>query len=341
MESRTKVPYNPRTVRSLNLRRKQTGNHILPIKSYINRRSLIKSIALGGSAASLASILPLSANGQVQAQLNTKSLNDSTTLISGAGSNVLVKKAANGDLLVVDGGLKENASALLDAIKAATGSDNISTLVNTHWHREQTGLNQTVGEAGGKIFAHENTRLWLGVEVERPWEDFVFEPLPKIAQPNETFYHYGDLDHAGSVVQYGYMLQAHTDGDMYVYLPEDNILHTGGVVSNDGWPLMDWWTGGWSGGLVDGLEVLISVANDDTIIVPANGPVMTKAELVAIRDMYSTVYNNIRSLFMAARGPQETLDAKPTAEFDGRWGNSDQFVLLSHQSVLAHFAPDA
>jgi glyoxylase-like metal-dependent hydrolase (beta-lactamase superfamily II) len=311
------------------------------MKSIINRRNLIKNIACGSSALALGSALPQVALSQASAQLNTFALNDTVSLISGAGSNVLVKQAANGELLVIDGGLEQNASALLNAIEAATGRSEITTLANTHWHREQTGLNQIVGEAGGRIFSHENTRLWLGVEIERPWENFVFEPLPEIAQPNETFYHYGDLDHAGSVVEYGYLLQAHTDGDMYMYLPEDNILHAGGVVSNDVWPLLDWWTGGWSGGLVDGLEVLIEVADDDTVIVPAHGPVMTKAELITMRDMYSTVYNNIRTLFMGAQGPQETLAAKPTAEFDGRWGNSDQFVLLSHQSVLAHFAPDA
>ena len=310
------------------------------MKSKINRRNLIKASALSGSALALGQGLSGSAFAQ-SATLQTISLNNSMSLITGAGSNVLVKKASNGDLLVVDGGLEANSRALLKAIKAAAGSDDITTLMNTHWHREQTGLNERVGKAGGTIFAHENTRLWLGAEVERPWEDVIFEPLPKVAQPNPTFYHYGDFDHSGSTVEYGYMLQAHTDGDMYVYFPQDNVLHAGGVVSNEGWPLMDWWTGGWSGGLVDGLEILLGIANDDTVIVPANGPVMSKADLVAMRDMYSTIYNNIRTLFMAAQGPQETLAAKPTAEFDAQWGNSDEFVLLSHQSVLAHFAPDA
>lgn len=304
----------------------------------------MKNIIMSGSAMVLAPVLSresLAQSIQIAPELNTVALSGSLSLITGAGSNVLLKQASNGELLIVDGGLEENAAALLELIQESTGSDNISTLINTHWHREQTGLNQILGEMGVRIFAHENTRLWLGIEIERPWEDYIFEPLPASAQPNETFYHYGEFEHGSSTVEYGYLLQAHTDGDMYVYFPDDNVLHTGGVVSNDGWPLMDWWSGGWIGGLVDGLETLIAVSNDDTIIVPANGPVMSKAELVEMRDMYAGIYESIRSLFMAAQGPQETLDAKPTAEFDDQWGNSDQFVLLSHQSVLAHFAPDA
>src|SRR5690606_26590240 len=128
-------------------------------------------------------------------------------------------------------------------------------------------------------FAHENTRQWLSTEVKRLWEDRRIAPLPPAAQPTETFYHYGEFSHGGTEVQYGYLRQAHTDGDMYIYLPEDNVLHTGGVISSDGWPFMDWWTGGWIGGIVDAIESLLSVAREDTLIVPGSGPLMTRAEL--------------------------------------------------------------
>ena len=278
-----------------------------------------------------------SANNDVQASRLTQSM----FLFTGAGSNVLAKKAENGAVLLVDGGLEANAEKLLAAIRQTTGSDNITDLMNTHWHREQTGLNSILGNSGVRIFAHENTRQWLSVEIERPWENVTFEPLPVIAQPNETFFHYGDFNHNGGVVQYGHMVQAHTDGDMYVYFPEENILHAGGVVSNDTYPLMDWWTGGWIGGLLDGLERLISVGNQETRIVPAKGPIMTMNELIEMRDMYQTIFERIRTLFMAAQSSQDTLEAKPTAEFDPRWGDSDLFVLLAYQSVLAHYAPDA
>lgn len=315
------------------------------LKSIIKRRSLLKSSATGSAALILgAGLLQTACSAETPAEesaLSVTPLSDTLSLIIGAGCNVLVKQASNGDLLVVDGGLEANATDLIDTIQRSMDSDNITTLMNTHWHREQTGLNASLGAAGVKIFAHENTRQWLSTTIERPWEDFTFAPLAESALPNETFYHYGDFDHSGSVVQYGYMLQAHTDGDMYAFFPEENILHAGGVVSNEGYPLMDWWTGGWIAGLVDGLETLISLGNEDTRIIPANGPVMTMAELVTMRDMYSNIFESIRALFMAAQSPQETLDAKPTADYDVQWGNSDLFVLLAHQSVLAHYAPDA
>ena len=62
---------------------------------------------------------------------------------------------------MIDGGLAANADALLAAVKEATGNSRIHTLINTHWHPEQTGANEAVGRDGGVIFAHEKTRMYL------------------------------------------------------------------------------------------------------------------------------------------------------------------------------------
>ena len=302
----------------------------------IDRRKLL-SCTLGASS------LFLLATRQARAQtaMTTQALNANLILISGNGGNILVRKASNGDLLAVDGGLAANADALLAEIRASLGSDRITTLVNTHWHHENIGLNEALAGRGIRIFAHENTRQWLSTRIERPWEDVAFEALSPAAQPNATFYHYGDLDHGDVAIEYGYLRQAHTDGDMYVYFPEDNVLHTGGIVSSDQWPLMDWWTGGWIGGLVDGIETLLSVANDSTVIVPATGPVMTKADLAALRDMYAELFEAVRTSFMAANTVEDTVALKPAAAYERQLGNSDMFIELAQWSLISHYTPDA
>lgn len=306
----------------------------------IKRRNLLQWSAGAGTALVLGANWAPGARAQA-AGITAQAINPNLALFSGNGGNVLVRKAGNGDLLAVDGGLEANAASLLGSIANTLGSDRITTLVNTHWHPEQTGLNETLGKRNIRIFAHENTRQWLSARIERPWEETVFEPLSAAALPNEIFYHYGDFTHGEVPVQYGYMRQAHTDGDMYVFLPEDNVLHTGGIIASDGWPLMDWWTGGWIGGLVDGVETLLSVANDSTIIVPASGPVMTKADLAVMRDMYAEIFGAVRTSFMAASSVQEAVAAKPAAAYEARFGNSDQFIELSHWSLIPHYTPDA
>ena len=139
------------------------------------------------------------------------------------------------------------------------------------------GLKRAAGQAGATIIAQENTRLWLAQNVTWPWNGQHFTKLPKIAQPNKTFYDTGKLD---SGVRYGYISDAaHTDGDMYVYFPNQNVLAAGDAVYGQGWPVVDWWTGGWIGGIVGGLQRLQTLADADTRIVPARGPILSLADL--------------------------------------------------------------
>jgi len=304
------------------------------------RRNFIQLTLLASSTLMLGSGLPRQGFAQ-NASISASSLNSSTAVFSGSGCNVLVKKAANGELLVVDGGLSDHAKALRRSIETTLDSKNFSTLINSHWHPEQTGLNEELGNRKTKIFAHENTRQWLSTSVKRLWQDQTIAALPEIARPNESFYHYGDFAHGNEKVEYGYLRQAHTDGDMYVFLPTDNVLHAGGVISSDGWPFMDWWTGGWIGGVVDAIETLLSIANDNTIIIPASGPAISKVQLAAMRDMYAQIFSQVRGMFMQANTVEQTVAAKPAGAYEALYGNSDQFVELSHWSLIPHLTPDA
>src|SRR6186997_1607216 len=108
------------------------------------------------------------------------------TLFEGAGCNVIALPGPDGALMI-DGGLAANADALLAAVKTATRTTRIHTLINTHWHPEQVGANEAVGRAGGVIFAHEKTKLALSNTV---YASAIFTerlaPLPEVARPTRT-----------------------------------------------------------------------------------------------------------------------------------------------------------
>ncbi len=317
-----------------------SGNNNFGVVFMLNRRNFLQLTTLASSAALLPPVLKQQAFAQ-SSPLKLQALQPNITLVSGGACNVLVVKAANGELLVVDGGHKQGAKDLRSTIETSTGSKKFATLINTHWHPEQTGLNEVLGNKSTRIFAHENTREWLSTSVKRLLEDKVYPPLPELARPNDVFYNYGDFMHGTSKVEFGYLRQAHTDGDMYVYLPEANILHAGGVISNEGWPLLDWWTGGWMGGLVDGLETLLSVANTGTLIIPANGKPITRVELQAQRDMYANIFTTVRNLFQKANTVEQTVAAKPAKAWEAQYGSADAFITLAHWSLIPHLTPDA
>jgi cyclase len=281
------------------------------------------------------------ASGQAP-KIETAQLGDNLYLLTGAGGNVIARTEAEG-VVMVDGGLAQNAAALAQAVAALPNSGPVRTLFNTHWHPEQTGSNEKLGMAGATIIAQENTRLWLQQNITWPWNGQKFKKLAKVAQPNKTFYDKGALD---SGVRYGYISDAaHTDGDLYVYFPQQNVLAVGDAACGQGWPVVDWWTGGWIGGIVGGLQRIQSIAskdgNRDTKIVPGHGPVLSPADITAQVDMYGTIYDRLNQMLNKGRGPSEAVEAKVAREFEAKMGNSDEFIRRSFESLWAYLSPDA
>lgn len=293
------------------------------------RRDLLRqAVALAGAALFRAPLI-------AQPALATTALSERMRVIAGPDGNVLAADSGDG-IILVDGGHASWADALLQTVGGLFSGKPVRALFNTHWHEEQTGANRALGERGVEIIAHENTKLWLGTEVWVRWSDKKYPPLPKAAQPTTSVYDPGRMTFGGRAVEYGWARDAHTDGDLFVFFPDENVLVAGGFVSNTTWPVIDWWTGGWTVGMLNGFDRLLEVANQSTRIVPAAGPVMSFAELQAQHAMYLTVFERIHGSLIKALGVEETVAAKPTAEFDAKYGDPKQFVTLALQSTWGH-----
>jgi glyoxylase-like metal-dependent hydrolase (beta-lactamase superfamily II) len=302
---------------------------------HTNRRQLLKT-AIAGAAGMVLGRVRLPA----QQAPGTEKLADDLYIVRVPGEECVVAHISREGVLLVDGGSAAGSDRVLAAVAALpNGSGRIHTLFNTHWHPEQTGSNEKLGMAGASIIAQENTRLWLQQDITWPWNGQKFGKLPKIGQPNKTFYDTGALD---SGIRYGYISDAaHTDGDLYVYFPQQNVLAVGGAAYGQGWPMVDWWTGGWIGGIVGGLQRIQSVANPETRIVPAVGPVLSYADITGQVDMYGAIYDRLNQMINKGRGPSEGVEAGPAKEFEGKMGNSDEFIRRSFESLWAYLSPDA
>jgi glyoxylase-like metal-dependent hydrolase (beta-lactamase superfamily II) len=299
--------------------------------------------AIGGTAGLVlgAPLLRLSAAPAqaVSEGAGVQRLSDDLFVVRIPGEANVVARTDAGGVLLVDGASAAGSDALMKAVSGLPGGGRVHTIFNTHWHPEQTGSNDRLGTAGAAIIAHENTRLWLTQNITWPWNGQRFARLPGIAQPNKTFYTTGQLD---ADVRYGYIPDAaHTDGDLYVYFPKQNVLAVGDAVSGLGWPSVDYITGGWIGGIVGGLQRLQTLANEETRIVPGRGPVLGLKDLEEQSEMYGTIYERLTQLLNKGRGPGEAVAAQPTKEFDARMGNPDEFVRRAFESLWAYVSPDA
>lgn len=294
-----------------------------------SRRAFLKTASVAGL------VLPLAPAWAQTVRLQTVGLTDKFMAVIGPDANVLVADSNDG-LIMVDGGHADWSKDLLDTVSQAFPGKPINTLFNTHWHPEQTGSNLALGEQGTRIVAHENTKLWLGTEVWVRWSDIKYPPLAKTALPTTTFYESGGMQIAEHDIEYDFLIDAHTDGDICVFFPKDNVLMTGGLVSNDGWPVIDWWTGGWTGGMLSGLAKLLEIADENTRIVPANGPVMSVSDLRSQYEMYSIVFERLYTMLEKSWGTEEILAGRPTAEYDAQWGDPTQFLTLAFHSLWGH-----
>jgi glyoxylase-like metal-dependent hydrolase (beta-lactamase superfamily II) len=262
------------------------------------------------------------------------------TLLQGAGGNVVAIPGPDGALMI-DGGRAADADALLAAVRSATGSRRIHTLITTHWHPEQTGANEAVGRNGGVIFAHEKTAMLLSHTVYSA-VGFTsrLPPLPEAARPNKTTRGDGSMEFAGHQVDYGYMPAAHTDGDLYVHVPKMNLLVAGGVVSAEEWPLLDYQNGAWLGGRVRALERLADLVNPDTRVVPAHGRVMTGRDIVRHRDMYQKLFTTMIGYMNMGLGPEDAVQRNPLEEYQAEFGDPSAFTYDALRSMMIAYVPD-
>jgi len=289
--------------------------------------------ALAGTAA-LA--LPGIARAQTTPAPSSTTLGERITLIAGAGNNVIALAGDNGSLLVDAGDAAHAANLIKDVLKLA---GKVTTVFNTHYHLESTGGNEAMAAAGAKIVAHLNTKLWMTQEIIRDWEGGkVYAPRAKASLPTEAFRAAsGEMSFGGERIEYGLLTQAHTDGDLFVHFKNANVLAVGDAVQPGRLPVLDWFCGGWIGGMQNAQKALLDRADDRTKIVPAAGPVMTKADLQASHATIVRIREKLVGLLKKGQGAQNMIDAGAVDEFkDTMPGDAATFLYCAYRGLWAH-----
>ena len=190
--------------------------------------------------------------------------------------------------------------------------------------------------AGAKIIAHKRTLEWMSSDHWIHGEERYEKARPKAARPTETFLTTGSLKTDGEQIDYGYLTLAHTNGDIYVFFRNANVLAVGDVASPLRDPALDYLTGAWIGGRVDSMDILLKLANDQTRIVPAYGPVMSKAEFKAERDMMEEVRERLFKQVKQGDGPKDMLEGGVLKGLPRTWKDPYKFLYDAAKGLWAH-----
>jgi len=292
----------------------------------LNRRDVLKGAL--GVIATWASSGVLSAQ---QALGGVRRLTDQMAVVDGGGSNVLAFSTGEG-VVLVDGGAPKS----FDTIMASLGANaKVNTLFNTHHHVDQTGNNESFSKAT-KIIAHKRTLEWMSADHWIQADDRFEKARPKGARPTETFLTTGSLKTGGEQIDFGYLPLAHTNGDIYVHFRNANVLAVGDVASPLRDPALDYLTGAWIGGRVDAMDILLSLANEQTRIVPAYGPVLSKAEFKAERDVMEEVRKRLFDQVREGDGPKDMLERGVLKGLARTWKDPYKFLYDAAKGLWAH-----
>ena len=262
-------------------------------------------------------------------------------LLQGAGCNAVVIPGMNEDgPLLIDSGLAAHSDALLEAVFDITGKERVHTLINTHYHPEQTGSNERIGAAGGIIIAHENTKMCLQNSVFSWNFEGRYGPLADAGLPNQTISGDGRLKFAGQEIIYGYLPAAHTNGDIFLYFPILDTLVCGGPVTTGEWPILDIRQGAWMGGLMSAYEELARIVSADTVVIPGHGNVINGGKIIRMRNMYSELHLTLSEQLNIGMGYDDVVAQNPLKAYEDEYGPAAKFLESAHRSIQMAYVPD-
>ncbi len=298
-----------------------------------DRRDFLR--ALVGGAAGL-SLTYVGLGQQAPAPIRATKLSDRVALLMGDGGNVAVIIGDDG-LMMIDGGLPDRAADLQKAVHDVD-THPVRILFNTHWHFDHVGSNELLGRSGAKIIGHENVKKWVSQRTTMETMNRTFEPLAPEGRPTETFTKGGKMTFGKEKLEYTHFAPAHTDSDAYVFLPGPNVLHCGDLFFNGFYPVIDYSTGGWVGGMAAAAETMLKVGDAQTRVIPGHGPLASKDDLKHTHEMLATAYQRMAPMAKQGKSADEVVAAAPTKDFDAKFGKGmfkpDVWTRIAYTSIL-------
>ena len=242
----------------------------------------------------------------------------------------------NEGVLLVDSLFAPMTGNLVETIGEVT-NDDIRFLINTHIHIDHVGGNQNLAELGTLIFSHDNTRLkFLEDKSHFPRNGGSFAPQqPASARPMITFNDSMTFHFNGEEVRAFLVPPSHTDGDIFVYFPESDVLHLGDVFRTTSYPIIDKFNGGALRGTIASLDKAIAIAGPNTKVIPGHGlEIEDRQKLIEFRDMILDIQNNVYTMIRDGMHLQEIMEAKPTADYDVAWENDPGWTSIDFIPVV-------
>jgi cyclase len=286
----------------------------------------------------------------------------SVYVIAGAGSNITMLAGDEG-ILLVDGSYAQMNDKVLTAIREISDKS-IRFVVNTHFHGDHSGANENFAKLGATIIASDNTRTRLMGKTPTdskpaPYAALIAAPapaprpapappapppgfggavspaaLPRLTLSEPLTIH---LDGEDVTVMPAPFIE-HTEGDLFVYFHESNVMALGDDFTTD-YPAINPAAGGTSQAAIDNWNAALKISNAGTLFIPGHGQVATRQDLIDLRDAVIAIRDRIRNMVAKGMSLEQVKAARPTRDWDARFamenvGHNDVFSTDRWYSIM-------
>lgn len=221
----------------------------------------------------------------------------------------------------------------------------ITMAVNTHHHGDHVGGNiafagdmplianpsaqRRIRGQAAMIAGQTNDRLAQTIDrmsqegVDQRVVDEVIEEAtaieaayPEAMSPNETFEVEREVTVGSRVVLLRHVGAGHTDGDVFLHLPDVNVIHTGDLLFVGRHGFMDQNGGVDSEGWQRSIRAMIDLCDSETVVVSGHGEIVGRAGLERQYEYFNQLRTAVTAAVAEGRSKEEVQALRPDSLAD-------------------------
>ncbi|MCU1679950.1 MAG: hypothetical protein JWQ81_689 [Amycolatopsis sp.] len=231
-----------------------------------------------------------------------------------------------------------HAQYMRDSLALATPGVEITTVVNTHADPDHCWGNQLFGEAAITVSEHTAHEMAHGHQPE-PWRrlladdrdsalrrylhelntDFAFDDIA-LPAPSRTFTGILDIEVGDLTARLVDVGAAHTEGDTFVWVPEDEVLYSGDLLFSGIHPVM------WGGPIENWIAACRTMEDlRPRVVVPGHGPLMDLNGIAEFRGYLDYLGTEATRRYEAGMPRREAAADIPVDRWN--WGSPERVAV--------------
>ncbi len=310
----------------------------------LNRREFSTTLALAAAAGLVRPRTGFGA-GQQATVFDWRTINESMRVAVGAGGNVLAV-SDGGNLLLVD--TKHVGYGKVLRAEAESSGSRLQRVINTHHHPDHIGSNpfftgevpvvgQTRGVARAGSFGEQTVagiledpigrletmnRQVRGMEISSAAKNAGSESMAAFVAmaesmkatdfaATETFDRELEVTVGATSIELRYIDRGHTDNDIFVFIPEANVIHGGDLFFNGLHPRIDVGADGTTVGWQRCIDAMIDLADTDTVCIPGHGDISDIDGLRSFHGYFDILRSFVQKEIDAGRSREQIMEMQP------------------------------